>query len=444
MRSGVVAAAALIGLAGLPVPGAAQPAEQPVTFAEHVAPILYERCTTCHRPGQVGPMSLLTYADARPWARSIREKVAAREMPPWDADPAIGAWANDRSLSADEIATLVAWADAGAPRGDLAAMPPLPSYADSEWTIGEPDAIFGIPPFDVPPAGLVDYTYFEVPTNLTEDKWVSAIQVRPGAAAAVHHVIVTARAQRTPEERRARRRADPGFRLDRDILPGREIEWNPGVAQLGGRGKGAPLGGTTVGNDGVTIFQPGTARLLEAGTTLVFEMHYTPTGEPHVDETRIGMVFTDTPPEQTVRSGAIVHGQFVIPPGAADYKVEADLTFTKGVRLLSLLPHSHLRGVRWDYEAVYPDGTRETILSVPDYDFNWQIDYIFDEPLALPEGSRIHAVAHYDNSAANRSNPDPTAEVRWGEQTDEEMMFTALSYLIDEEAGAAAAGRRGR
>ena len=317
-------------------------------------------------------------------------------------------------------------------------MPPLPSHADNEWTIGEPDAVFGIPPFDVPPEGLVDYTYFEVPTNLTEDKWVSAIQVRPGAAAAVHHVIVTARAERTPEERRARRRVDPGFRLDRDILPGREIEWNPGVAQLEGRGKGAPLGGTTVGNDGVTMFQPGTARLLEAGTTLVFEMHYTPTGEPHVDETRIGLVFADAPPDRTVRSGAIVHGQFVIPPGAADYKVEADLTFTRGVRLLSLLPHSHLRGVRWDYEAVYPDGTRETILSVPDYDFNWQIDYVFDEPLALPPGSRIHAVAHYDNSAANRSNPDPTAEVRWGEQTDEEMMFTALSYLIDEETVATA------
>ena len=445
MRPGAVVAAAAVWLVGLPVAGAAQPTEQPVTFAEHVAPILYERCTTCHRPGQVGPMSLLTYEDARPWARSIRQKVAAREMPPWDADPAIGAWANDRSLGDDEIATLVAWADGGAPRGDPAAMPPLPGYADSEWTIGEPDAVFGIPPFDVPAEGTVDYTYFEVPTHLAEDRWVSAIQVRPGAAAAVHHVIVTARTERDPRAPGAgRRRVDPGFRLDRDILPGREIEWNPGLAQLEGRGKGAPLGGTTVGNDGVSIFQPGTARLLRAGTTLVFEMHYTPTGEPHVDETRIGLVFTDTPPERAVRNGVIAHGQFVIPPGAANYRIEADLTFTRNVRLLSLLPHSHLRGVRWDYEAVYPDGTRETILSVPDYDFNWQIDYIFDEPLALPEGARIHAVAYYDNSAANRSNPDPTVAVRWGEQTDEEMMFTALSYLIDEEGGPVASGRRGR
>ena len=434
MRFRIALVTAVIGVAGLPGVGAAQPAESQVTFAEHVAPIFYERCTTCHRPGQVGPMSLLTYADARPWARSIRHKVVGREMPPWDADPAIGAWANDRSLSDEQIATIVAWADGGAPSGDLAAMPPVPGYADSEWSIGKPDAIFSTPPFEVPLDGTVDYTYFEVPTSLTEDKWVSALQVRPGAAAAVHHVIVTARAPRPPEAPRARRRATPGIRIDRDILPGREIEWNPGVAQLGDRGKGTSLGGTTVGNDGVTIFEPGTARLLKAGTTLVFEMHYTPTGEPHVDETRLGLVFTDTPPDRQVWTTAIVHGQFVIPPGAPDYKVEADLTFTEDVKLLNLLPHSHLRGVRWDYEAVYPDGRREAVLSVPSYDFNWQIDYIFDEPLELPAGSKIHAVALYDNSAANRSNPDPTAEVRWGEQTDEEMMFTALSYLIDEEA----------
>ena len=265
---------------------------------------------------------------------------------------------------------------------------------------------------------------------------MNSIKVRPGTPAAVHHVIVSARADRTPEERAALRRVGRGMRLDREVLPGREIEWNPGVAQLGGRPKGDPLGGTTVGNDGVSIFQPGSARLLEAGTTLVFEMHYTPTGEPHVDQTRIGLVFTDSPPERAVWDGAIVHGQFVIPPGEANYKVEADLTFTKDVQLLNLLPHSHLRGVRWDYEALYPDGTRETILSVPDYDFNWQIDYVFDTPLALPGGSKIHAVAYYDNSAANRSNPDPTAEVRWGEQTDEEMMFTALSYLVDEQTEA--------
>ena len=259
-------------------------------------------------------MSLLTYEDARPWARSIRQKVLDREMPPWDADPAVGAWANDRSLSDEAIAAIAAWADGGAPRGDRALQPPLPAYADSEWTIGEPDAVFAIPPFEVPPEGTVDYTYFEVPTNLTEDKWVAAVQVRPGVPAAVHHVIVTARAERDP-----RGAGDPGVASTEasastpDILPGRASEWNPGIAQLGGRGKGHSLGGTTVGNDGVSRFQPGTAQLLEAGTTLVFEMHYTPTGESHVDETRIGLVFTDTPPERQIWDGAIAHGQFVIP-----------------------------------------------------------------------------------------------------------------------------------
>ncbi len=436
MRIVVFTVVAAVALVGLPALAAAQPVGEAVTFTEHVAPIFYESCTTCHRPGQVAPMSLLTYEDARPWARAIREKVGDREMPPWDADPAVGVWANDRSLSEEAIATIVAWADGGAPRGDHALQPPLPAYADSDWSIGDPDAVFAIPPFEVPPEGAVDYTYFEVPTNLTEDKWVTAVQVRPGARAAVHHVLVSTRAARDPGEGRAAHHGDPGFRLDRDIMPPREIDWNPGIAQLEGRSKGHPLGGTTVGNDGVSVIYPGTARRLEAGSTLVFEMHYTPTGEPHVDETRVGLVFADAPPERQVRGGAILNGQFVIPPGAADYKVEAELTFTRDAKLLDLLPHSHLRGVRWEYEAVYPDGRRETILSVPEYDFNWQTDYVFDEPLALPRGSRIHASAWYDNSVANRSNPDPTAEVRWGEQTDEEMMYTALSFLIDDEAAA--------
>ena len=429
LNHGVALALALAVVVGVPSFGVAQE----VTFTEHVAPIFFENCTTCHRPGQVGPMSLLTYEDARPWARSIKQKVADRDMPPWDADPAVGTFANDRSLRDDEVEMIIAWADAGAPRGDAAATPAAPSYADSHWTIGEPDAVFSIPPFEVPAEGTVDYTYFEVPTNLTEDKWVQAIEVKPGAMAAVHHIIVTQRAELSEEEIAELRRFDPGIRLDRELLPGREIEWNPGVVQLEGRGKGTPLGGTTVGNDGVSVFQLGTARRLRAGTTLVFEVHYTPTGETHIDESKIGLVFTDEPPTQTVMDGAIVHGQFTIPPGEANYKIEADLTFSKDAKLLNLLPHSHLRGVRWDYEAVYPDGRRQAILSVPSYDFNWQIDYIFDEPITMPAGSKIHAVAYYDNSAANRSNPDPTAEVRWGEQTDEEMFFTALSYLLDEE-----------
>ena len=245
----VVVGTVLIALAliGLSSPAAAQPVGAMVTFTEHVAPIFYESCTTCHRPGQVAPMSLLTYEDAWPWARAIRQKVIDREMRPWDADPAVGTWANDRSLSDEAIATIAAWADEGAPRGHRALQPPLPAYADREWTIGAPDAVFSIPPFEAPPEGTVDYIYFEVPTNVTEDQWVTAVQVRPGAPTAVHHSIVTARAERTPEEQEARRRVDPGFRLDYDILPGREIEWNPGVAQLEGRGKGsaAPPSGTT-------------------------------------------------------------------------------------------------------------------------------------------------------------------------------------------------------
>ena len=210
------------------------------------------RCVQVARVAASGPLGLTEAgvgvggrgSAGSPWKawRVIRQKVLDREMPPWGADPAIGVWANDRSLNDEAIATIVAWADGGAPRGDRAALPPLPAYADSDWTIGKPDAVFSIPPFEVPPEGTVEYTYFEVPTNLTEDKWVTAVQVRPGAAAAVHHVIVTARAERSPEERADQPRVDPGFRLDYAILPGQEAEWNPGVAQLEGWPKGDPLG----------------------------------------------------------------------------------------------------------------------------------------------------------------------------------------------------------
>ena len=425
----VAGVAALVITAQAGIPATAAAGENLVTFSEHVAPIFYENCTTCHRPGQVAPMSLLTYEDARPWARSIRQRVENREMPPWDADPNVGVWANDRSLSEEDIATIVAWADAGAPRGNPALQPVLPTYVDSAWSIGKPDAVFSIPPFSVPAEGVLDYHYFEVPTNIAEDKWVTAVEVRPDEPSVVHHVIVTARAERFPgaEREGSRRHRETAYRADGALQPSRG--WNPGIAQLEGRSRGDLLiGGSSL------AYPPGTAWLLAANSTLVFEMHYTPSGEPLIDETQIGLIFTDTPPERQVQDGGISHAQFVIPPGAADYLVKADVTFTKDVRLLNLFPHAHLRGARWEYEAVYPDGRRKRLLSVPEFDFNWQTSYVFEKPLALPAGSSVHAYAWYDNSAGNRLNPDPTAEVRWGDQNDEEMMFTAFSYLIDADA----------
>lgn len=394
----------------------------PVTFTKDVAPIFYESCTTCHRPGQLAPMSLLSYEDVRPWARAIRDKVESRAMPPWHADSRYGVFTNDRSLRQETIDTIVAWADGGALRGDPADLPPMPDYVEQQWAFGEPDAVFSIPPFTVPEDGDVDYTYFEVPTNFTEDRWVRAFQTIPGDARVVHHVIVYAR------DEQAQTPSLISWPEEQDPPP--YEEWNPGIKQLEGRSLGPMLGGTTVGNDGVFAYDTGTARLVRAGTTLVFEVHYTTIGEETVDETRFGLYYASEPPQTEAWTDLVTNANFVIPAGAPAHKVEANYTFTDDITLLSLLPHAHTRGSRWDYRLVYPDGRTETVLSVPRYDFNWQTDYVFAKPLELPKGTRLETTAYYDNSTANRANPDATVDVRWGDQTYEEMMVTGLTYTV--------------
>ena len=433
----VMFSAALITAAGPGAnPAVTQEARRPSvpTFTRDVAPILYQNCATCHRPGEIAPMSLLTYSDARKWAKAIRDEVEDGSMPPWHADPKHGKFANDRSLSAAEKETLAKWANGGAPEGDPKDLPKAPTFAEG-WQLGEPDTILQLPvDYKVPADGFVEYEYFEIPTNFTEDKWLQGLEVRPGDRSVVHHVIVSARPPK-PERRPTAVAFARGMGIPTGQSGGETAEG--GAERKRGqslfprpRGAGAMIGGFAPGSS-VLQFDEGQAMLLRAGTTLVVQMHYTTSGTETTDRTKFGLFFARQAPRVEMRMGTLVNGSLHIPAGAADYSIAAEMTTTADITLRQMLPHTHLRGKKWEYTATYPDGRSEVILAVPKYDFNWQTDYVFAEPLKLPKGTKIRAVAHYDNSAANRANPDPKVDVKWGDQTWEEMMFTSFVYSID-------------
>jgi hypothetical protein len=418
--AGAAVAAAVVSTAR---PSGQQPPAP--TFTRDVAPILYKNCASCHRPGEIAPMSLLTFEDARPYARAIRAKVSSGEMPPWHADAPPGTFVNDRRLSAAEKSLLVRWVDAGAPRGDEGDLPRAPVFADG-WNIGTPDVVVAMPAaYEVPASGTVEYQYFEAPTNFAADKWVQAIEVRPGARSVVHHVLVFAR---EPDGTAPR---PPYVQVVPKPAPPREAGRGERPASGAPRNLGALIATMAPGTDGLT-FPPGTAMKIKAGSVLTFQVHYTTTGTPTPDRSSVGIVFAKNPPAQEIRSGAFMNTQLTLPPGAADEAVDAAVEFRDDVHIRALFPHTHLRGKSWSYRLVYPDGRVQPVLSVPRYDFNWQTYYVFAAPLAVPKGARLEATAHYDNSAANRSNPDPTKEVHWGDQTWEEMQYSGITYSVDQ------------
>jgi len=397
---GAGAALLVVGVGGI---ASAEAAEGTPTFAKDVAPILYENCVACHRPNHLAPMSLITYADARPWARAVKTKVVAREMPPWGADSSVRAYTNDVSLTQVEIDTIAAWVDGGAPEGNRADLPEVPQFAEG-WSIGEPDLVFTfLQPFDVPADGTVAYSYVTVPTNLQEDIWISAHEFRPGDRRVVHHVISQV--------------------LEDDGKPA------TGVVMLARdrtrtRAAGASVGGYVPNRLG-TVYEDGVAGRLPAGADIEAQMHYTTIGETVSDVSSWGVVLTREPDSTRRRAGggAARNGTFAIEPGHPDYAVIARQTIEKDTYLANMMPHMHVRGKSAKYTVKYEDGTEVVALSVPNYDFNWQLRYQLEEPIFMPKGSVLEAEFHYDNSGANRHNPDPTAEVHWGNQTWEEMML---------------------
>jgi hypothetical protein len=425
------------------------------TFSKDVAPILFANCTSCHRPGDVAPMSLLTYREARPWARSIANAVKTGVMPPWHADPAVGHFRNERRLTDAQKATIVAWADAGAPEGDSKDLPEAPDYSDG-WSIGQPDAVLSMQEdYPIPATGTVPYVYFEIPANFPEDRWIQAFELRPGNRRVVHHVIVSVRpsqANLAAQQLVAAIAGGPAGQSPNTPRPQPMFTFADGMdipaGQTGGRslppdkqrppsamdrprprGTGASIGGYVPGNS-TRVLPPGHALRLPKGSSLVFQVHYTPIGEATSDRSTLGLIFAKEPPKVPLMSMALVNGGLHIPAGAADHRVDAEMTVNRDIELFSMVPHTHVRGKKWKYDVEYPDGRRETILSVPTYDFEWQHEYIFKEPLKIPAGTKVHATAWYDNSTANKSNPDPKAEVWWGDQTWEEMMYTSFTFSV--------------
>ncbi len=371
--------------------------QSPVTWCRDVAPIVQDHCQHCHRPGEIAPFPLMTYEEAAGWSAMIREVVELGRMPPWHADPDVGHFANDIRLSDSERRTIVDWVAHGAAEGDPDDLPPPRQFTDG-WQIGQPDVVFHMSeaPFAVPAAGVLDYEYFVVDPGWEEDRWLSACECRPGNRAVVHHINVFLL---SPEL---------GGEFERDQLTNELLDgYAPGF-------RTQPL-------------PPGLAYHVPAGTRFVFQMHYTPIGTPQQDLSYLGLKFADPDKvEHRVDTLLAYNAEFVIPPGAADHQVTADCLLTSDVVLYEMIPHMHLRGRRFRYEAQHLDGTRETLLVVPAYDFNWQNSYVLAEPLPLAAGTVVECTATFDNSIDNLSNPDPEATVTWGDQTTDEMM---IGYL---------------
>jgi peroxiredoxin len=381
-------------------------AKSAVTYSDQVARLLQKRCVECHREGQAAPFALTSYGEVAGWGESLLEMVEQRRMPPWHADPAHGKFSNDSRLSNDEIKTLRDWVESGCPEGDPGKLPPPAQYADG-WRIPRPDVVFKIPrPYKVPATGEVRYQYFEVPTNFTEDKWIQAAEALPDAKQVVHHIIVFVRP--------------------------------PGVRNVGGGGglNDEWLVATAPGARPL-ILPNGQAKKVPKNSTLVFQMHYTPNGKAATDQSSVGLVFADPKTvKKEVKTDRAVNPRFALKPNKAGQKVEASQRLDENTMLLAMFPHMHLRGQSFRYEARYPDGKREILLDVPRYDFAWQNSYVLAEPKLLPAGTVVHCTATFDNSPGNKSNPNPDATVRWGDQTYEEMMIGYFNKTYaDDEVG---------
>jgi hypothetical protein len=351
-------------------------------------------------------------------------------MPPWHAEAPAGTFSNERKLTAAEKDILIRWADNGAPQGDPKDLPSQPVFPQG-WTIGTPDAVVTMAqPYEVPASGTINYQYFTVPTNFTEDKWIQAIEIRPGVRSVVHHVLVFA------SEPGGSARQQPFAQANGPLAQALAPLIAAAAARGRTQGDGAasrrgPLIATTAPGTNAQIFELGSALRIKAGSVLTLQVHYTATGKPESDRTSVGFVFAKQAPKQEIRSASFINLQLRIPPGADNHRVDSVIEFNQDAHIVALFPHTHLRGKSWEYRLTYPDGREEVVLNVPHYDFNWQTYYQYSKPLAVPKGSKLLAIAHYDNSANNKANPNPNVEVRWGDQTWEEMQYSGITYTVD-------------
>jgi mono/diheme cytochrome c family protein len=436
-----------------------KPPTKNVTFSKDVAPIFFKNCAECHRPGESAPMSLLSYKDARPWARSIREKVLSREMPPWHADPSTGHFSNDRRLTEAEIETIKVWVDAQALEGDPRDLPPQPEIVEG-WKIGKPDLILRMPEeFTLEATGPDEYHFFEIDPGFTEDKYVQIAETRPGNRRIVHHinVFIAPPPPGSGTQQKLTREESERLRLQaaKDSIFQREgfvIRLKPDVPvyddgcglQSGGGGDrpdgggqrtwGAWLGGFVPGTS-VMRLEPGTVKRIPAGSKIVLNLHYSKTsGKVEKDRSMVGLIFAKKPPEKESLTRLITNHYFQIPPGAENHKVTACWTAKDDIHLVSAAPHMHYRGKAMEVRAFYPDGRSEALVNVPRYDFSWQTIYYFKRPIAIPRGTRLMLTAYYDNSGRNKYNPDPTQAARWGDPTYDEMLMGLFEYTMDNQS----------
>jgi hypothetical protein len=385
--------------------------QTPITFAKDVAPILEKNCQGCHRPGEAAPFSLLTYEQARPWAKAMKEAVRLKKMPPWFADPHYGKFSNDQSLAAKDVDTIAAWADAGAPEGDRKDLPAPLSFVEG-WSIPKPDVVFQSSlAFEIPASGTIEYQKIIVPSGFTEDKWVQFAEARPGDRAHIHHMILFVR--------------EPGSHWLLGSKPGVFFVAPKPAANENVDTAALPsdfLVGYAPGQPAVKLL-PGQAKLIKAGSDLVLEIHYTTNGTAATDHgSKFGLVFAREAPKERVLTLSATNGTFKIPAGAPNYKVDSEFQLGTTVKLASLHPHMHGRGKDFEYRVVYPTGETQTLLEVPHYNWQWQLWYNLAQPIILPKGTKIECTAHFDNSPNNPDNADPTKDVTWGDQSWDEMM----------------------
>jgi hypothetical protein len=431
------------------------------TFAKDVAPIIFNKCAVCHRPGETAPMSLLSYQEVRPWSRDISEQVARHIMPPWYAGPASSLkFRNDRRLSQDEINTIVAWVDGGCPKGDDKDLPPIPRFAQG-WTLGEPDMVIPMPvEYEVPAEGEIPMQNFYTPVPFTEDRWVSAVELRPGNPAVVHHAIVNVtvlpegsrivagRAVRADSSQVQAPTSRPGsaFREGGDeVVQTQDSFVRAGAFKLVGEAPGK----------GAEVHAAGSAKRIRPGMYFQFNIHYQPDGRVEKDRSMLGLWFSKVPVTHEVLTKGVTDQVFVggkeitetkvvngkqvmvrgkipnIPPMVDNWEISSQTVIKEDITIEAFAPHMHLRGKDIRYILQWPDGHQQTLLDVPNYDFNWQLHYELETPLKVPAGSKLIAIAHYDNSLKNRYNPAPQKEVRWAEQSWDEMFIPWFEFTVD-------------
>jgi hypothetical protein len=453
----IVAAIALPATVLFVLPStSARSSNKDITFTKDVAPIFFKNCAECHRAGEAAPFSVMTYKDARPWAKSIREKVVNRTMPPWHADPHVQQFKNDRRMTQAEIDTITAWVDGGAKEGDPKDLPPAPKFEDG-WNIGKPDLIIPMPEeYTLEANGPDEIQYFEADPGFKEDQYVTMAEARPGNRQIVHHLIAFIRPPK--DGKPAPKLTEEEIKKMREEFERDSVFYQDGTltkvkmdAPVYDDGCSLPSGGSGFKRDGsgsdpnqqallvgfapgmpVAKWGAGMVKKIPAGSKIIFQMHYSKTANSvQKDRSMVGLVLAKGPKEKMVVTHPVANNYFKIPAGAENHRVTACWTTDQEITLINSMPHMHYRGKAMEIKVVFPNGKVEPVLNVPRYDFGWQTVYYYKKPITIPKGSKFVVTAIYDNSAKNKFNPNPNVDIRWGDPTYEDMMIGWLEYTVD-------------